>query len=442
MLETLRNAWKVPDLRKKILYTLLMLVIFRLGSVIPVPWLDSTVVSNWIAGNGTGSTLFNLLDTFSGGSLSNATIFAMSITPYINSSIIMQLLCVAIPALERMSKEGEEGRKKITKITRYVTVALSALQAWGLALTLNNQGAVSNVSGIPHWLVMLTIIVSFTAGTAFLMWLGEEITGKGIGNGISMLIFAGIVCRVPNMAISAWNSYMSGGRNQWWMLILLLIYVIASIAFVVLVNEAERRIPVQYAKRVVGRKMYGGQSTFIPIKVAMAGVIPIIFAMSIMTFPATLATLFSRTDSSVLARIASFIIGNGGIVSKIFYPVVYFLLIVGFTYFYTSITFNPIEVSNNIKHNNGMIPGLRPGKPTTDYISKVLSRITLVGACFLGIVAVLPIVISEIFSRYVSNLSALALTGTSLLIVVGVALETVKQLESQMLMRHYKGFLE
>ena len=438
MLETLRNAWKVPDLRKKILYTLLMLVIFRLGSVIPVPWLDSTVVSNWIAGNGTGSTLFNLLDTFSGGSLSNATIFAMSITPYINSSIIMQLLCVAIPALERMSKEGEEGRKKITKITRYVTVALSALQAWGLALTLNNQGAVSNVSGIPHWLVMLTIIVSFTAGTAFLMWLGEEITGKGIGNGISMLIFAGIVCRVPNMAISAWNSYMSGGRNQWWMLILLLIYVIASIAFVVLVNEAERRIPVQYAKRVVGRKMYGGQSTFIP----MAAVIPIIFAMSIMTFPATLATLFSRTDSSVLARIASFIIGNGGIVSKIFYPVVYFLLIVGFTYFYTSITFNPIEVSNNIKHNNGMIPGLRPGKPTTDYISKVLSRITLVGACFLGIVAVLPIVISEIFSRYVSNLSALALTGTSLLIVVGVALETVKQLESQMLMRHYKGFLE
>ncbi len=442
MLETLRNAWKVPDLRKKILYTLLMLVIFRLGSVIPVPWLDATVVSNWIAGNGTGSTLFNLLDTFSGGSLSNATIFAMSITPYINSSIIMQLLCVAIPALERMSKEGEEGRKKITKITRYVTVALSALQAWGLALTLNNQGAVSNVSGIPHWLVMLTIIVSFTAGTAFLMWLGEEITGKGIGNGISMLIFAGIVCRVPNMAISAWNSYMSGGRNQWWMLILLLIYVIASIAFVVLVNEAERRIPVQYAKRVVGRKMYGGQSTFIPIKVAMAGVIPIIFAMSIMTFPATLATLFSRTESSVLARIASFIIGNGGIVSKIFYPVVYFLLIVGFTYFYTSITFNPIEVSNNIKRNNGMIPGLRPGRPTTDYISKVLSRITLVGACFLGIVAVLPIVISEIFSRYVSNLSALALTGTSLLIVVGVALETVKQLESQMLMRHYKGFLE
>ena len=438
MLETIRNAWKIPDLRKKILYTFLMLVIFRLGSVIPVPWLDAARVSEWVTGGGSGSTLFNLLDTFSGGSLSNATIFAMSITPYINSSIIMQLLCVAIPALERMSKEGEEGRKKITKITRYVTVVLAALQAWGLAITLSNQQAVDRTTGLPYWLVILTIIVAFTAGTAFLMWLGEQITGKGIGNGISMLIFAGIVCRVPNMLISAWKTFIP--QNKWWMLIILLIYVLASITFVVLVNEAERRIPVQYAKRVVGRKMYGGQSTFIPIKVAMAGVIPIIFAMSIMTFPATLATLFGSTG--VLASVAGFITGGGGLISKIFYPLVYFLLIVGFTYFYTSITFNPIEVSNNIKNNNGMIPGLRPGRPTSDYIAKVLSRITLVGACFLGIVAVLPIVISEIFSKFIGNISALTLTGTSLLIVVGVALETVKQMESQMLMRHYKGFLE
>ncbi len=445
MLETIRNAWKIPDLRKKILYTLLMLVIFRLGSVIPVPWLDAGVVRGWIDGaNGAGSTLFNLLDTFSGGSLSNATIFAMSITPYINSSIIMQLLCVAIPALERMSKEGEEGRKKITKITRYLTVGLSALQAWGLAITLKNQGAVSNVNGIHPWLVLITIILAFTAGTAFLMWLGDEITGKGIGNGISMLIFAGIVCRVPTMVQRAWNTFMGGSQKQWWMLLILLIYILASITFVVLINEAERRIPVQYAKRVVGRKMYGGQSTYIPIKVAMAGVIPIIFAMSIMTFPATLATLFSK-QSGILYNIAAFIVGNGqgaaAIPSRIFYPLVYFLLIVGFTYFYTSITFNPIEVSNNIKKNNGMVPGLRPGKPTSDYISKVLSRITLVGACFLGLVAVVPIVISEVFSN-LSSLSSLALTGTSLLIVVGVALETVKQLESQMLMRHYKGFLE
>lgn len=442
MLETLRNAWKIPDLRKKILYTIFLLVIFRLGSVIPVPWLDATVVQSWLSGE-TGNTLFNLLDTFSGGSFSNATIFAMSITPYINSSIIMQLLTVAIPALERMAKEGEEGRKKITKITRYVTVVLAALQAWGLTLTLKNQGAIMSVSGIPGWLVMLTIIIAFTAGTAFLMWLGEEITGKGIGNGISMLIFAGIVSRIPTMIVTAWETFMAGGSNQWYFMLLLLVYVLLSIAFVVLVNEAERRIPVQYAKRVVGRKMYGGQSTYIPIKVAMAGVIPIIFAMSIMTFPATLATLFN--SQGVMYTIASFVTGGGGIVSKIFYPLVYFLLIVGFTYFYTSITFNPVEVSNNIKKNNGMIPGIRPGRPTSDYISKVLSRITLVGACFLGVVAVLPIVISEIagsVSAKFSSLSSISLTGTSLLIVVGVALETVKQIESQMLMRHYKGFLE
>ncbi len=441
MLQTIRNAWKIPDLRKKILYTIFLLVIFRLGSVIPVPWLDPAVVKDWVTNSGNGSTLFSLLDTFSGGSLSGATIFAMSITPYINSSIIMQLLCVAIPALERMSKEGEEGRKKITKITRYVTVVLAAIQAWGLTITLKGQNAISFSNGIPNWLTMVTIILAFTAGTAFLMWLGEEITGKGIGNGISMLIFAGIVSRVPTMLVSAWNSFMAGEKNEWYMLLILLVYILASIAFVVLVNEAERRIPVQYAKRVVGRKMYGGQSTFIPIKVAMAGVIPIIFAMSIMTFPATLATLFSANTGSVLYKVAMFITGGGGVVSKVFYPLAYFLLIVGFTYFYTSITFNPIEVSNNIKKNNGMVPGLRPGKPTSDYIAKVLSRITLVGACFLGIVAVLPIVISEIFSK-LSNLSAISLTGTSLLIVVGVALETVKQIESQMLMRHYKGFLE
>ena len=429
MLQTLRNAWKIPDLRKRILYTILLLVVFRFGSVIPVPWVDVNALQGWLA-SGQGSTLFDLLDTFSGGAFSQATIFAMSISPYINSSIIMQLLCVAIPYLERLSKEGEEGRTKITKYTRYLTVILAAVQAYGLYVTLHNQGAIMSVPKVPGWLVGFTIVLAFTAGTAFLMWLGEQITGKGIGNGISMLIFAGIVSRVPVMIETAWNGFIPTGK--WYMFVALGIYTILSIMFVILINQGERRIPVQYAKRVVGRKMYGGQSSNIPIKVAMAGVIPIIFAMSIMSFPGTLAQLFGKSDG-ILVKITNFITGGA------IYPILYFLLIVGFTYFYTSITFNPIEVSNNIKSNNGMIPGIRPGKPTTEYIAKVLSRLTFIGAICLGVIAVLPIVLSSFLA---ANLSALSLTGTSLLIVVGVALETVREIESQMIMRHYKGFLE
>ena len=428
MLQTLRNAWKIPDLRKKILYTIFLLIVFRFGSVIPVPWIDTAVLKEWLNG-AQGSTIFDLLDTFSGGAFSSATIFAMSISPYINSSIIMQLLCVAIPTFERWSKEGEEGREKITKVTRYLTVVLAAVQAYGLYVTLHNQGAIMAVKGVPAFVVGLTIILAFVAGTAFLMWLGEQITGRGIGNGISMLIFAGIVSRVPVMIQTAWMNFVP---KRWYVLILLAIYSLASILFVVLVNEAERRIPVQYAKRVVGRKMYGGQSSNIPIKVAMGGVIPIIFAMSIMSFPGTLAQLFGKSDG-ILVKITNFI------TSGPIYPILYFLLIVGFTYFYTSITFNPVEVSNNIKKNNGMVPGIRPGRPTTEYIAKVLSRITLIGSFFLGIIAVLPIVLTQLFTQ---DVSALSLTGTSLLIVVGVALETVKEIESQMIMRHYKGFLE
>lgn len=429
MLQTLRNAWKIPDLRKRILFTVLLLVVFRFGSVIPVPWVDVNALQAWL-GSGQGSTLFDLLDTFSGGAFSQATIFAMSISPYINSSIIMQLLCVAIPYLERLSKEGEEGREKITKYTRYLTVILAAIQAYGLYLTLRNQGAIMTVPNVPGFIVGFTIILAFTAGTAFLMWLGEQITGKGIGNGISMLIFAGIVSRVPVMIETAWNGFIPTGK--WYMLVALALYTILSIMFVILINQGERRIPVQYAKRVVGRKMYGGQSSNIPIKVAMAGVIPIIFAMSIMSFPGTLAQLFGKSDG-ILVKITNFITGGA------IYPILYFLLIVGFTYFYTSITFNPIEVSNNIKNNNGMIPGIRPGRPTTEYISKVLSRLTFIGAICLGVIAVLPIVLSSFLA---ADLSALSLTGTSLLIVVGVALETVREIESQMIMRHYKGFLE
>ena len=434
MLQTLRNAWKIPDLRKKFLFTILLLVVFRFGSVIPVPWISVEALQAWMKGS-QGSTLFDLLDTFSGGSFSQATIFAMSISPYINSSIIMQLLCVAIPALERMSKEGEEGRKKITKLTRYLTVVLAAIQAYGLFVTLHTNHAIdyAGAGNIPKFVVGLTIVLAFTAGTAFLMWLGEQITGRGIGNGISMLIFAGIVSRVPVMLGTAWTVFVP---KQWYMLIALAVYSLASIMFVILVNQAERRIPVQYAKRVVGRKMYGGQSSNIPIKVAMAGVIPIIFAMSIMSFPATLAQLFGK-PGGFLTKMAQFFT-TGAV-----YPILYFLLIVGFTYFYTSITFNPVEVSNNIKNNNGMIPGLRPGPSTTEYIAKVLSRLTFIGAVFLGIIAVLPIVLTQSLGSFLkADISALSLTGTSLLIVVGVALETVREVESQMVMRHYKGFLE
>ena len=428
MLQTLRNAWKIPDLRKKILFTVLLIVVFRLGSFIPVPWIDAAKVSEWLT-QGNGGTLFNLMNSFSGGSLANATIFAMSISPYINSSIIMQLLTVAIPALERMAKEGAEGRKKITKITRYVTVVLGAVQALGLYFTLKSQDAIILDGSMPEILVALSIITAFTAGTAFLMWLGEQITGRGIGNGISMIIFAGIVASIPMMFVTATQAL-----SAWYAWVLLAIYVIVSIVFVVMINDAERKIPVQYAKRVVGNKMYGGQASNIPLKVTQGGVIPIIFAMSIISFPATLAQLFAAGNTNNwLWKVANFMTGGW------FYPVFLFVLIIAFTYFYSSITFNPIEIANNIKQNGGTILGIRPGKPTSDYITKVLSKITLIGAIALAIIAVLPIIVTLLTHAPIASLS---LTGTSLLIVVGVALETVKQIEAQMVMRHYKGFLE
>ena len=428
MLQTLRNAWKIPDLRKKILFTVLLIVVFRLGSFIPVPWIDAAKVSEWLT-MGNGGTLFNLMNSFSGGSLANATIFAMSISPYINSSIIMQLLTVAIPALERMAKEGAEGRKKITKITRYVTIILGLVQALGLYITLKSQGAIILDGSVPEFFVAASIIVAFTAGTAFLMWLGEQITGRGIGNGISMIIFAGIVASIPMMFVTA-----SQALSAWYAWALLAVYVLLSIMFVIMINDAERKIPVQYAKRVVGNKMYGGQSSNIPLKVTQGGVIPIIFAMSIMTFPATLAQLFAaNSQGNWLWKVATFMTDGW------FYPICYFVLIIAFTYFYSSITFNPVEIANNIKQNGGSIMGIRPGKPTSDYITKILSKITLIGAVALAIIAVLPIIVTLLTN---APMASLALTGTSLLIVVGVALETVKQIEAQMVMRHYKGFLE
>ena len=424
MIQVLRNAWKIPDLRKKMLYTLLLLVVFRFGSFIPVPWLKTSVLKELVENS--GNSIFGIMNTFSGGAFENATIFAMSITPYINASIIIQLLTVAIPALERLSKEGEEGRKKINNIIRYVTIALGFIQAAGLYIGLNNSSAVVN----PSLLTFITITASFTAGTAFLMWLGEQISEKGIGNGISMLIFAGIVARIPKMATLVWENC----KDNWIKLVLVIALALLMITLIVFFNDAERRIPVQYAKRVVGRKMYGGQSTHIPIKVIMAGVIPIIFAMSIMAFPGTITALINPTNPKGFAAwMANFFKQ-----SNPWYAVIYFLLIIAFTYFYTSITFNPIEVSNNLKRNGGFVPGIRPGKPTSDFIARILSRVTFIGAIFLALVAIVPIVLS-IFQP---GLSGVAIGGTSLLIVVGFALETVKQLESQMLMRHYKGFLE
>ena len=423
MFKTLRNAWSIPDLRKKMLYTLLMIFVFRLGSFIPVPGVNASALAELVE----GSSLFGMLNAFSGGAFSQATIFAMSITPYINSSIILQLLTVAIPALERLSKEGEEGRKIIAKWTRIVTVILAFVQATGLYFGI--KGAVSN----PGVMSYITIVTTFTAGTAFLMWLGEQITQKGVGNGISIIIFAGIVAGLPTMFGNLWTAFYEFNTIPWWVFALVVVFFVAMIAFVVFITDAERRVPVQYAKRMVGRKMYGGQSTHIPLKVAMAGVIPIIFAMSILSFPSTIIQFMGANPTGFWGKFWSFFTPQSWV-----YVVIYFLLIIFFTYFYTAIQFNPIEVANNMKKNGGFIPGIRPGKPTSDFISRILSKITLAGAFFLGVVAVIPLVIGIAYPQ----LSGIQIGGSSLLIMVGVALETVKQIESQMLMRHYKGFLD
>ena len=405
------------------LYTLLMIFIFRLGTFIPVPGLKSGALQSLL---GDGNNLFSLLDAFSGGAFANATIFAMSITPYVNSSIIMQLLTVAIPSLERLAKEGEEGRKIIAKWTRYVTVILAFIQATGLYFALRNVITNQGVGGY------ITLVATFTAGTAFLMWLGEEITDKGVGNGISIIIFAGIVSRIPTMITNIIANFEAGSLNVW-QLIAFVVIAVVMVAFVVFIDNAERRISVEYAKRMVGRKMYGGQSSHIPIKVAMAGVIPIIFAMSIMTFPSTIMGFMGYNPSATTfwGKFWRLFTNTSWV-----YVVLYFLLIIFFTYFYTAIQFNPIEIANNMKRNGGFVPGIRPGKPTSDYINKILTRITLAGAIFIGIIAIFPMILGMIMQV---NLS---IGGTSMLIVVGVALETVKQIESQMLMRHYKGFLE
>ena len=426
MLQTLRNAWKIEELRKKILFTLVIILLYRLGNAIPVPDVNIALLNAYFAQQ--QSTILGLLDVMSGGAFSNATIFALSIQPYINASIIIQLLCIAIPALERLSKEGgEEGRKKIASITRYATVAIGLLQGFAYYMLIKNNNMLNaDAQGI--WSAIV-IILTFTSGSALIMWLGEQITAFGIGNGISMILFASIISRLPTSLITTVRN-IAAGNLQWWLALLMLIGAIAMIVLIVYVNDAERRIPVQYAKRVVGRKMYGGQSTHLPMKVNMSGVMPIIFAQSIASVPATFAAFAGKTDGWVNTWFAN---------NSIPYAIIYFLLIIFFAYFYSTIQFNPVEVANNLKKNGGYIPGFRPGKPTSEFIQKVLNKITLFGAIYLGIIAIVPILISH-FSN-AAALTGLSLGGTSIIIVVGVALETVRALEAQMLMRNYKGFL-
>ena len=439
MIETVRNAWKIPELRKKILFTIFALLIFRLGSAVPVPFINGELFAAQM--NAMNGTIFGLLGAMNGTAFSYATVFALGVQPYINSSIIVQLLTVAIPALERLQKEGgEEGRKKIAAITRYVTVAIALLQGFGYLTLVRTAGSdILDFAGLPEIWGSIVIILTFTAGSAFIMWLGEQITEYGIGNGISIILFAGILSRGPHMILSGIvgvQTWMAGGEGGIHPVAvpLVIIGMLIMVVFIVFIQNAERRIPVQYAKRVVGRKMYGGQSSHIPLKVNMTGVMPIIFAQAIASLPATIGMFFGKSTESE---------GGWGVFLRLFdttsiiYIVVYFLLIIGFSYFYSTMQFNPVEVANNLKKNGGFVPGFRPGRPTAEFIQKVLNKITFFGAIYLSIIAIAPIVTGALL-----NNSYLAIGGTSIIIVVGVALETVKAMEAQMLMRHYKGFLE
>ena len=428
MLKTVAQAWKVAEIRSKMIFTLLMLVVFRIGSNIPVPNINRSVLAELFAGE-TG--LFDLFDLFSGGSFSNFTIFALSITPYITASIIIQLLGMAFPYFEKLAREGVEGRKKMAQYTRYLTIVLALIQAIGLTVGLFRKAVVDRSA-----FSIIVMVLVLTAGTAFLMWLGEQINERGVGNGISLIIFAGIVARIPS-GIRALSTAVESGSLS---IITLIIFIIAAVfvtAGVVMIQEGQRRIPVQYAKRVVGRKMYGGQSTHIPIKVNQSGVIPIIFALSLLQFPLTI-TYFLKADSGFTAFVTKWL-SPSGMPGVWVYGVLNVVLIIFFTYFYTQATFNPVEVADNMKANGGFIPGIRPGKATEEYLQKVMSRITIVGAIFLALIATLPTVLSVIAPE---SLGSIHFGGTSLLIAVGVALETVRQLENQMLMRNYQGFLK
>ena len=428
MIQTIRKAWGVPELRKKIVFTLLILLIFRIGNAIPVPYINTTLLGNYL--DSMSGTVLGLYNVMSGGAFAEATVFALGVQPYINSSIIIQLLTIAIPALERLARDGgEAGKKKIASITRYATVAIALLQGFGYYMICKNYN-IREQQGI--W-PALVIIVSFVAGSSFVMWLGEQVNEFGVGNGISIILFAGILSRVPNMVTMGASYIRTKGSIGYLWIALLIVGMLAMVVLIVHVNEAERRIPVQYAKRQVGRKMYGGQASTLPMKVNMSGVLPIIFAQTIASLPATIWAFIGTPEEGTVGRS----IYNAIDTKSVLYLIVYFLMIIGFSYFYATIQFNPVEISNNLKRNGGFIPGFRPGKPTSDFIAKVLNKVTLFGAIYLGIVAICPLIAGKLLGN-----SGLAIGGTSVIIVVGVALETVRALESQMMMRQYKGFLE
>ena len=438
MIKTILNAWKVEDLRKKILFTILIIIIFRVGSVIPVPFLNVDALAGMMSGLAEGNSILAYLDTLSGGAFAQATIFAMSVSPYITAQIIIQLMTVALPYLENLQKEGEEGRKKLTAITRYLTIFLGLMQGTAYYLYLRNSGQsiVRYTEGAEGMFVAVIIVMSFTAGTALMMWLGEQINAKGIGNGISILMFAGIVSRMPSLIarLTVYFGLALENPGEYWKFFALVPAFVLMFFFmmwiIVFMNDAERRIPIQYAKRVVGRKMYAGQNSHIPLKVGIAGVMPIIFATSILAVPG-FVNFFARPEGIGKAILDS--LSPGGMV----HTIAYFFLILMFAYFYVAITYNPIEMANNLRQSSGAIPGIRPGKPTSDYFAKILSKVTLIGALFLAFIALFPIGF-----EHFTGMVGLSMGGTSIIIMVGVALETVKQMESQLMMRHYKGFLD
>ena len=421
MFATLANAWKIPELRKKLIFTMLILLIYRIGNAIPVPFIDTALMAQYFEAN-LSNTILGFYNTMAGNAFSQASVLALGIQPYINSSIIIQLLTIAIPALERMAKEqGEEGKKKIERITRYSTVALGLLLGFGYFTIVRNAGML--VEGGDAFLPALVIVLAFTAGSSVVMWMGEQITEFGIGNGISMILFANIISGMP-------DSVMAMFAMKWWAALIVTVIMAVLVLFIVFINDAERRIPIQYAKRVVGRKIYGGQNTNLPIKVAMSGVMPVIFAQSIASLPATICAFTGKMSGWAYENLWS----N----TSWAYTIAYGLLIFFFSWFYSTIQYDPVEISNNMKKNGGFIPGFRPGKPTADFIKKVINKIVIFGAVYLAVVALLPIIGGNVMP----GVRNLAIGGTSVIIVVGVALETVKALEAQMMMRHYKGFLD